>query len=189
MEFHEKLQHLRKRKGLTQEQLAEHLFVSRAAVSKWESGRGYPGIDSLKAIAAFYSVTIDELLSGEELLTLAQDNQRQQTRMIFGLLDLCACAYLFLPLFGQRQEKTVQAVSLLFLTEASLYLKITYLAAVISMILWGMLTLISPNRKDAVSLGLSVLGTLLFIISAQPYAAAFGFLLLGIKVFFLVKKQ
>ena len=60
MEFHEKLQELRRQKGLTQEQLAEHLFVSRAAVSKWESGRGYPNIDSLKAIAAFYSVSIDE---------------------------------------------------------------------------------------------------------------------------------
>ena len=59
MEFHEKLQQLRKQKGLTQEQLADQLYVSRAAVSKWESGRGYPNIDSLKALAKFYSVTID----------------------------------------------------------------------------------------------------------------------------------
>ena len=48
MEFHEKLQELRKKKGLTQEELAEMLFVSRTAVSKWETGRGYPSIDSLK---------------------------------------------------------------------------------------------------------------------------------------------
>jgi len=41
--FNEKLQQLRKEKGLTQEQLAEELFVSRTAISKWESGRGYPG--------------------------------------------------------------------------------------------------------------------------------------------------
>lgn len=41
MEFHEKLQKLRSDEGLTQEELAEKLFVSRTAVSKWESGRGY----------------------------------------------------------------------------------------------------------------------------------------------------
>ena len=46
MEFHEKLQALRKQRGLTQEELAQLLFVSRTAVSKWESGRGYPSIDS-----------------------------------------------------------------------------------------------------------------------------------------------
>lgn len=54
MEFNEKLQELRKKKGLTQEELAEALFVSRTAVSKWESGRGYPNIDSLKAVARFF---------------------------------------------------------------------------------------------------------------------------------------
>ncbi len=42
MEFHEKLVELRKSKGLTQEELAEDLFVSRTAISKWESGRGIP---------------------------------------------------------------------------------------------------------------------------------------------------
>ena len=193
MEFHEKLQELRRQKGLTQEQLAEHLFVSRAAVSKWESGRGYPNIDSLKAIAAFYSVTIDALLSGEEVLTIAEETQKQQAqhfrRTVFGLLDLSAAAYLFLPLFGQQQAEAVHAVSLLTLTETAPYLKIAYLAVVISMILWGILSLVLQSPKEAVSLVLSVLGTLLFIISAQPYAAAFGFLLLGIKVFFLIKQQ
>ena len=54
MEFGQKLQELRKQKGMTQEELAQALYVSRAAVSKWESGRGYPNIDSLKAIAKFY---------------------------------------------------------------------------------------------------------------------------------------
>ena len=57
MEFNEKLQELRKNKGLTQEDLAEALFVSRTAISKWESGRGYPSIDSLKEIAKYFAGT------------------------------------------------------------------------------------------------------------------------------------
>ena len=45
MDFGEKLQELRKSRGLTQAELAEALYVSSTAVSKWESGRGYPSID------------------------------------------------------------------------------------------------------------------------------------------------
>ena len=84
MEFHEKLQALRKQKGLTQEELAAKLFVSRTAVSKWESGRGYPNIDSLKALAKFFSVTVDELLSGEDLLSLAREEQQEKENQCRG---------------------------------------------------------------------------------------------------------
>ena len=91
MEFNEKLQELRKRKGLTQEELAEKLYISRTAISKWESGRGMPSIESLKAISKFFAVTLDDLLSGEELLVLAEDEHRQkaiQSRdIVFALFD------------------------------------------------------------------------------------------------------
>lgn len=201
MEFHEKLQELRKRAGLTQEQLAEKLYVSRAAVSKWESGRGYPNIDSLKMIAAFYSVTVDELLSGEELLSIAQDSQKQTTMqfrsLIFGLLDLSMATVLFLPLFRQQGATAIHAVSLLTLTGIASYLKAAYLAVTVVMVLTGVLLLVFQNcsstwwigNRDNVSLLFHIPGTLLFIISSQPYAAAFAFLLLGIKVFLLIKMQ
>ena len=104
MEFHEKLQQLRKQKGLTQEELAEILFVSRTAVSKWESGRGYPNIDSLKAIAKFYAVTVDSLLSGEEVLDIAQQDTRQKEMhicdLVFAVLDLSTAIFFFLSFFG-----------------------------------------------------------------------------------------
>ena len=80
MELSEKLQELRKEKGLTQEELAEALFVSRTAISKWESGRGVPNIESLKAISKFFSVSIDELLSGEEILKIADEDDKQKLR-------------------------------------------------------------------------------------------------------------
>ena len=53
MEFHEKIIELRKSRGLTQEELAKILYVSRTAISKWESGRGYPNIeDKFRALGA-----------------------------------------------------------------------------------------------------------------------------------------
>ena len=101
MEFNEKLQKLRKEKGLTQEELAEALFVSRTAISKWESNRGYPTIDSLKAISKFFSVSIDALLSGDEILTIAEDTiNRQKFRfrdLVFALLDISFALLFFLP--------------------------------------------------------------------------------------------
>ena len=110
MEFNEKLQELRKQKGLTQEELAEFLYVSRTAVSKWESGRGYPNIDSLKAISEFFAISLDELLSGDAILTIAEKENKQKemhTRsLVFGLLDCSAAMLLFLPFFGQRADES-----------------------------------------------------------------------------------
>ena len=70
MEFNEKLQELRKNKNLTQEQLAEMLFVSRTAISKWESGRGYPSIDSLKEISNFLQYPLMIYFQGKKSLLL-----------------------------------------------------------------------------------------------------------------------
>ena len=127
MEFNEKLQELRKQKGLTQEELAEYLYVSRTAISKWESGRGYPNIDSLKAIAKFFEVTIDELLSGDELLTIAEEDTKQKERtirdLVFGLIDCGMALLLFLPFFGQKTGGIIQEVSLFALNGIQPYLK------------------------------------------------------------------
>ena len=200
MEFHEKLQELRKQKGLTQEELAQSLYVSRTAVSKWESGRGYPNIDSLKAIAKFFSVSIDELLSGEEVLTIAEEDQKQKQAhlrdMVFGLLDLSAAIVFFVPFFGQKADGSVQAVSLLVLSEIAPYLKAAYYAVVIGMVAFGICTLVLQNyrgsfwvgNKRIVSLLINTAAALLFIISAQPYAAAFVFTFLAIKMVMLIKK-
>jgi transcriptional regulator with XRE-family HTH domain len=105
MELNQKLQELRKQRGLTQEALAERLYVSRTAISKWESGRGYPNIDSLRAIARFFSITVDELLSSDEALVVAEEDHKQKEarlrNLVSGLLDICAVLLFFLPLFCQ----------------------------------------------------------------------------------------
>ena len=201
MEFNEKIQELRKQKGLTQEELAEKLYVSRTAISKWESGRGYPNIESLKAIAKFFSVTVDELLSTDEVLTIAEeDNKRKEKRfrdLIYGLLDLSIAMLLFLPFFAEKADGTIQSVSLITLGCVQLYLKITYLVAAIAMTVMGILTLALQNcqamawvkSKTTVSLTLGAILVLLFMISSQPYAAVFAFVLLTIKALMLIKRQ
>ena len=187
MEFHEKLQALRKQKGLTQEEAARELFVSRAAVSKWEQGRGYPNIDSLKAIAKFYDVTIDELLSGEELLTVAEEDReacRKRFRdRLFGLLDCGSILFFALPIFGDRAGEVVRSVSLLALGGA-LWLK----GFVLVLAAFGVWTLAAGSRRSLWDLLLNGLGVLLFAVSLQPYGAAVLLFILMIKVFFLIQK-
>ena len=195
MEFHEKLQELRKRKGLTQEELAVYLYVSRAAVSKWESGRGYPNIDSLKAIAKFFGVTVDELLSSHEVLSIAEEDQKEKESrfrdLVFGLLDCSMALFLFLPLFREEAGGVIRDVSLLALTEIEPYLKAMYLVFVVGMMVLGVLTLAMQNWKRNKHL-LSLIGNggglLLFIVSLHPYGAALLFAFLMIKVFLLIKR-
>ena len=64
MTLSEKLQDLRRDAGLSQEEVAGRLFVSRQSVSKWENGQAEPGVENLKALADLYGVTLDELTGG-----------------------------------------------------------------------------------------------------------------------------
>ena len=65
MAFGEKLQEVRKQSGMTQETFAEQLHVSRQAVSRWESGRGYPEIEKILYICHRYHTTLDALFADE----------------------------------------------------------------------------------------------------------------------------
>ena len=60
---------LRKEKNLTQKDLANELNVSDKAISRWETGKGFPDVDSLQSLSKFFSVTINELLAGEKAET------------------------------------------------------------------------------------------------------------------------
>lgn len=135
MEFSEKLQQLRKQHQLTQEQLAEKLYVSRTAVSKWESGRGYPNLSSLKDIAGLFQISLDDLLSNEELLDAAKaENQRNLGKLsgsIFAGIDCISILLLFLPLFGQREQDFIRAVSIWRYTEAEPIQWLGFLAALL----------------------------------------------------------
>ena len=201
MEFYEKLQELRKRRGLTQEELAEALYVSRAAVSKWESGRGYPNIDSLKQLSNFFAVTIDELLSTNEVFAIAEEEQKQAEKqfldLVFGLLDCSVVMFIFFPIFGQRAGDVMENVSLLALCRIQSYLRAGYFIVLTGMVLSGILNHALQNsswvfwqkKKNYISLLLNVAAVFVFIISRQPYVGAFLFIFLVIKGVVLLKKR
>ena len=198
MEFNEKLQELRKGKGLTQEELAEKLFVSRAAVSKWESGRGYPSIDSLKEISRYCSVTIDELICPEEIISVAEEEKQafagRTISFISNTLDLLTVLMLFLPVFGNG-EASPMAVSLFRLTGVHSWVRIVFLTVIGLSALNGLcgLILVHFNRpvwnkhRLVTGMVLSVLAVAVFIAARQPYAGILSFSLLVIKTFGIIK--
>lgn len=201
MELNEKLLELRKYKGLTQEELAEALYVSRTAISKWESGRGVPNIESLKAISLYFATSVDDLLSGEELLLIAEEDRKQgqnHTRdLLFGLVDCGALLLFLLPLFGQTVNGQIQEVSLLQLNHLQPWLRNIYLVFAVAIAVVGILTLALQNysgkfwcgSKVLISLICNVIAVCLFIISRQPYAAVYLFMFLFIKCLLLLKQR
>ena len=198
MEFREKLQELRKGRGLTQEELAEELFVSRTAVSKWESGRGYPGIDSLQELSRFFSVSIDELICPDEIITAARDEKRRIKKkyvsLICGLLDIFLVILLFIPVFGNGADSPA-SVSLFDLTAVSPWIKAVSAAVICITALNGICGVIVSNldrpgldrHRIVTGIVLSSIGVVLFMLTRQPYAGFIYFALLAIKLFLAAK--
>ena len=199
MKFCEKLQQLRKQKGLTQEQLAEKMFVSRTAVSKWESGKGYPNLDSLKYLSEIFSVSIDDLLSGEELISLAetenQTNIRNTLRVVFGILDVMALSFIFLPLYGQKQDGFIQLVNLFAYQDTADFIRVAYFLVLILMALVGVTELVVRNEDNGkvlrggmvLSIFLQTIAIMVFILTQQPYVTFLLFAFMMIKVVLLIK--
>lgn len=199
MEFNEKLQELRKNRGLTQEELAESLYVSRTAVSKWESGRGYPNIESLKEISKFFSVSIDELLSGEKLLFIAEKENKTNIKniceLLFSAVDLFYVLLIFLPLYPNTVDGFIYSVNLLNYVEASEFNKVVYWCCFLVFIVLGIVKLVLIKMKKekvnksitVVSVSLNILIVLLFALTREVYALILVFLFLIIKCLLLFK--
>lgn len=75
MDFHKRLVDLRKNKDISQEELAEKLYVSRQTISNWERGKTYPDINSLLMISIYFGVSLDYLIKGDVDLMKHQVNQ------------------------------------------------------------------------------------------------------------------
>ena len=199
MEFHEKLQELRKGRGLTQEELAEALYVSRTAISKWESGRGYPSIDSLKEISSYFSVTIDELLSSDRLLSIAEKENKANLQnlcdILFGMIDVCSFMLIALPLYPNMVNGYIYSVNLWAYTQTTelnyLLFWIMYVSLVILGIIKLLLAKFRSKKYNPVMTGISmILGIALVLflaVTREAYAVVMAFLLLVIKGILLLK--
>ena len=200
MEFNEKLQELRKSRSLTQEELAEALFVSRTAISKWESGRGYPSIDTLKEISRFFSITIDDLICSDEMITVAETDKKEfvskYISLICNALDILLAILLFIPAFGNGTASS-ETVTLFGLSGIAPWLRTVFVVLIGITILNGICGLIIANCNKSVwnshrlvtGVVLSILSVTVFIVTRQPYAGIVCFAFLVIKGFLIAKAK
>ena len=199
MELPEKIQKLRKERGLTQEQFAEQLFVSRTAVSKWETGRGMPSMDSLQMIAKFFGITLDELLDASEVITIAEnENKKNISRFaiyVDGIFNIMAVLCLLLPLYKIEINDIFYSVPLY---QFKGWLAVFYWIFPITMAICGIIQIIiNKHEQEKLKKILTIIGIILntiaifvLILSGQPYPSAMFFTLLLIKgSVMLVKKR
>lgn len=191
MDFGEKLKALRTERGLTQEQLAARLYVSRTAVSKWETGGGSPNLDSLQAVARLFDVSVDDLLSADDLIVLARDERRSTARssgmLSFGLLYVLAVVFAFIPLYGVDDGSFVRMANLADYG-ASVDFGASFAvmaAAVVSLMFVGAVEIVlaaAGSRRAArivalVGFAVQALAVVLFASTMQPYATTLAFAL------------
>ena len=202
MDFGGKLQELRKSRGMTQEELAEALFVSRTAISKWESGRGYPNIDSLKEISAFFGVTIDELLTGERLLSIAEREKKESMRrlcdQLLGGADLLAVVLMILPLYPKTVEGFVYSVNLFQYVETSEFNRLIYWGLFLGLVVLGIIKLVitqlgagkGQKTVTCTSMAAGMAAVIFLALAREAYAVTAAFLLLVLKaVLWYLRKE
>lgn len=107
----DRIQYLRKAKGISQEELADQVGVSRQAVSKWESAQSTPDLEKIIAMSDFFSVMTDYLLKGVE----PEKDKAQKSREMTGkTLYICSTAFVAIGLFcafgGWYEKQTMEAV-------------------------------------------------------------------------------
>lgn len=106
IEFGEKLKKVREEKGMTQQTLADHLYVTRQAVSRWECGARYPDLLTAKKLSDILEISLDELLSGEEMKKCVEKNPIVESPVIgrvhSAVYAFVGAAYLLMSILALR---------------------------------------------------------------------------------------
>ena len=148
MALSEKLYELRKKDGLSQEQLAEQLGVSRQAVSKWESGKTVPESDTLISISKYYNVSLDYLMRENDLVSeMVADKDETQTKAnngrdkrIFGIVTcligiVCLLAWGIVSIFMPTTSDRIGTSSMITIDGNGVFLIICIAAIIIGAVL------------------------------------------------------
>ena len=196
MELSKKIKKIRNDNKLTQEQFAEKMLVSRTAVSKWENGTCYPSIDSLKYMSKTFNISLDKLLSNEEILEIAnnenKNNISKYNSLLFSLLDIIRIIFIFLPLYSYKTKKFVYSVSLFNSNDLGQTLKIIFTLIFITYFIIGFIEL-NLNYKEKtpiinkISLSLDIISIFILSFTKQPYLIALMFIIFTIKIIMLLK--
>lgn len=120
----ENLKRIRKEKGMTQEELAQKLYVTRQLISKWEQGKSLPNIESVEQLAQILEVSIDDLIDDESIKTMAYseaiENRKKRIwvwiSIVFSLLAIGIGIYALFIIPNPVEEQTV-IINMFFLVE------------------------------------------------------------------------
>ena len=116
MDISERLKEARQNTGLTQEQVAEKIMVSRVTVSHWENGKSLPDIVSLISLSDLYCISLDELVKGDSKMTEkirkdAKDRAEAQASQIIGQANIDAQTVREESLIEKRRlESEIEAI-------------------------------------------------------------------------------
>lgn len=154
MALSEKLYTLRRKSGLSQEQLAEQLNVSRQAISKWEAGQSIPESDKLLSISNYFHVSLDYLMKEETQDTISEKEQintslqtGDRTRWLLGIVIciggiVCLILWGLLSLFNPAASNQLSESSMISIDGNGIFLILCIVAIVA-----GALLLLKNTKK------------------------------------------
>ncbi len=118
--FKDKLKELRIKNNLTQDDMAKKLYVTRNAISKWENGKGYPNIESLKTISKQFNISLDELINEQDATLITLENSKnlkkqQNILLSIGLFIIYALTGILIPTLLFKYDPTSVMVYFIFI--------------------------------------------------------------------------
>ena len=164
-----------------------------------QEGRGYPNIESLKEISSFFSVSIDDLLSGEKLLFIAEKENKSNIQsmcdLLVGIIDIFYSMLIILPLYPNKIDGFIYSVNLLAYVEVESLNRLIYWSMFVFIMTIGVvkifLTKFRVEAKHKMVTSISMISGILIVLflalAREAYAVIVAFLLLIIKGIFIIK--